>query len=321
MNSSQFTNIFISPLFKEKIRLDEIDLEIHDQIIDLSNWFCMPKQILDNLIYKKDCTSKVIEKLKKQIIISNLKNLINQKEIVKIADILNRHGIEYVFLKGSAINLLNGQYVRYSRDIDVLVEKSSLSQAYQLLKKLGYTYRNPLTADDSKYIKNTNHLPVLTNKDGGLVEIHHRITHTTLYKMCPLADSMLKNFTSVKKNNVDIRISNLNHLISHIIYHAVLHHRFELGPVFLFDIKYLKSLIDNEKDLIDLLTRTGLEEDYKKIIRYIENKNITDSFDIYESVKFKKSIGKFKYLFFNKNGKFDFLNINIKKLKKIEDDY
>tara|TARA_B100002019_G_scaffold290791_1_gene309302 strand:+ start:1698 stop:2744 length:1047 start_codon:yes stop_codon:yes gene_type:complete len=321
MNNSQFTDIFLSPLFKEKIKLDEIDKEIHDEIIDLSNWFCMPKQILNNLIYEKECTYNVIERLKKQITVSNLKNLINQKEIIKIADIFNKHGIKYVFLKGSAINLMDGQYVRYSRDIDVIVEKSFLSKAYQLLKKLGYTYRNSFTADDSKYIKNTNHLPILTNKEGSFVEIHHRITQSFFYDKCPLAASMLKNFTLVKKNNVDIRISDLNHLISHITYHAVLHHRFELGPVFLYDIKYLKSLIDNEKDLINLLTRTGLEKDYKKIIGYIENKNKTDIFDIYESVKFKKNIGKFKYLFFNRDGKFDFFNINIKKLKRIEDDY
>ena len=87
MNNSQFTDIFLSPLFKEKIKLDEIDKEIHDEIVDLSNWFCMPKQILNNLIYEKECTYNVIESLKKQITVSNLKNLINQKEIIKIADI------------------------------------------------------------------------------------------------------------------------------------------------------------------------------------------------------------------------------------------
>ena len=38
MNNSQFTDIFLSPLFK-KIKLDEIDKGIHDEIIDLSNWF------------------------------------------------------------------------------------------------------------------------------------------------------------------------------------------------------------------------------------------------------------------------------------------
>ena len=53
MNESQFSNIFISPLFDKKISLDEIDLDIHNEITDLSNFFCMPSLILKSITYSK----------------------------------------------------------------------------------------------------------------------------------------------------------------------------------------------------------------------------------------------------------------------------
>ena len=321
MNKTQFINIFISPLFKKKIKTDDIDSDIHNEIIDLSNRFCMPKQILDNFIFSKDSENKVINSLKKQIDISNLKNLINQKEIIKIADLFNKHGIEYVFLKGSAINLLDINYVRYCRDIDVLIEKSSIPKAYELLKEVGYKYRNPLVSDDSKYISRSHHLPILINNEGALVELHHRVTDYLSYKRCPLAESMLKHFELAKKNNVDIRISDLNHLISHLIYHAAFHHKFDLGPVFLFDIQNLRCLVNDEIGLIDLLDSIGLRKDYEEILKYIDNKNMTDSFNIYENVKLKKNENNFKYIFLNKNGELDFLNKIVNKLKNMEDSY
>ena len=311
MKSSQFNHIFIGPLFKEQIRLDEIDLDIHDEIIDLSNWFCMPKQILDNLIYNQDCKSKVIEKLKKLITISNLKNLINQKEIVKIANLFNRYEIKYVFLKGSAINLLGSDYARYSRDIDILVEKESLSNAYMLLKKIGYKYRDPLVSDNCEYISNSHHLPVLSNKEGALVELHHRVTHKFLFKDCPLTQSMLKQYMTVEKKGLEIHISDVNHLILHILYHAVMHHKLTMGPVFLYDIKYLKNIVDDEKILINLLKSIGLDNEYIKITKYIDDQKSDDIFGIYNKantkLQNKRNIKDLAFLIFTKKGRLDLL--------------
>ena len=132
---------------------------------------------------------------------------------------------------------------------------------------------------------------------------------------------MLKHFELAKKNNVDIRISDLNHLISHLIYHAAFHHKFDLGPVFLFDIQNLRCLVNDEIGLIDSLDSIGLRKDYEEILKYIDNKNMTDSFNIYENVKLKKNENNFKYIFLNKNGELDFLNKIVNKLKNMEDSY
>ena len=321
MNESQFSNIFISPLFDKKISLDEIDLDIHNEITDLSNFFCMPSLILKSITYSKSSSNKVIQNLKEQALIANLKNLINRKEIFKIAKLFHQNDIEYVFLKGSAINLLDIEYVRHARDIDILVNKECLSKAYKLLKEINYIYKNPLVSDECKYISASHHLPVMTDNEGALVEIHHRVTDILSYKKCPLTEIMLKKHATIKINDVELRIPSLNHLIAHIVYHAVKHHKFKLGPVFLYDIKYLKNLIVDENDLLNLLSQAELEEDYMQIVRFIENKKVIDSFGILKKTKSRKNINNLNYLLFSKKGRLDFLNKSINKFKKMEDIY
>ena len=104
MREEQFSNLFIRPLYNDKFLLSEISKNIYDEIIDLSNKFCMPSQVLNNIIYDPKIKNPLIDGLKKQIYISNLKKLINQRELLKISKLFNENEIEYVFLKGSAIN-------------------------------------------------------------------------------------------------------------------------------------------------------------------------------------------------------------------------
>ena len=117
--------------------------------------------------YNPKIKNPLIDGLKKQIYISNLKKLINQRELLKISKLFNENEIEYVFLKGSAINFLCDDYVRYARDLDVLVKKKSLKKAYKLLKNIGYRYLDPLVSDNANFINNKHHLPVLSNGKGG----------------------------------------------------------------------------------------------------------------------------------------------------------
>ena len=323
MTEEQFSNLFIRPLYNDKFLLSEISKNIYDEILDLSNKFCMPSQVLNNLIYNPKIKNPLIDGLKKQIYISNLKKLINQRELLKISKLFNENEIEYVFLKGSAINSLCDDYVRYARDLDVLVSKKSLKKAYKLLKNIGYRYFDPLVSDNANFINNKHHLPVLSNGKGGLVEIHHRVTKKSIYKECPLTDLMLAQYSTVNKNRIDIKISSSNHLVAHVIYHAAFHHKFNIGPVFLYDIKNLKNKITNNKELENLLHHMNLVDVYKDIKYFLENRNTIDSFKTYEIFKNKilnETTPKiFKYFFFSKKGFKDLLNKILGKFKYNED--
>ncbi len=325
MTEEQFSNLFIGPIYGDKFPLSDIDRSSYDEIMDLSDRFCIPSQVLNNLAYDKKIDNTLIKGLQRQTYIANLKKLINGIELLKISKLYNENGIDYVFLKGAAINALTNEYSRHSRDIDILVSKKSLTKAYNILKNIGYTYLNPLVSDRCKYINQSHHLPILSNGDGALVEIHHRVTKKLIYEECPLTELMLEQHLTIIKNKEIIKISNINHLIAHIVYHAAFQNKFNSGPMFLYDINFLKSKIVNKKNLDDLLQKMNLIEAYKDIKDYIDNRITRDSFRLYEisniKIQNKKKLKDFKYLFFTKEGRSDFLNIISEKLKNNEDSF
>lgn len=324
MREDEFGNIFIRPLHNDKFPLSEIDKNIYDEVLDLSNRFLLSSQILNNLIYDKETSNHLIDGLIKQTQIGNLKKLINQRELLKIASLFNENSIDYVFMKGSAINVLTDGYVRYSRDLDVLVNTQHLLKAYEILKEIGYGYLNPLVSDSTKFTNQNHHLPVLSNGEGALLELHHRVTSKLTYNKCPLADSMLKQPLIINKTNVDIKITNINHTIAHLTYHAFLHHGLDLGPVFLYDIKYLLGIHKHDGGLTNLLNKMSLKEDYREVIKFIDKEIRIDSFKIYKVQKIKiydqKNPKRFSYLLFTQKGRLDFWN-KIKMALMYNEDY
>lgn len=325
MKIEEFNKIFINPLYKYSIDIKEIDEQIYDEILQLTNIFLMPTQVLGNIIYQKDYQNSLIHGLKKQTYVSNLKNLMNKKELIKIANIFNKKQIDYVFLKGSAIKLLDSAYIRYSRDIDILVTQEHLIHAYKILKELGYRYKDTLVSDTAKYVKYKHHIPVMVNSDGVYIELHHRITDKSYYEECPLSKPMLDDPKIVKINQIDIKISKLNFLIVHIIYHAVLHHKFELGPIFLYDINMLNNKIDDKQSLMNLLMSTNLINEYNEVNKYISNKKTIDMFNIYNKSRIKSfndnNPKKLSYLIFSKKGRKEFYKIITRKFTHNEDLY
>lgn len=325
MTSEDFVRVFINPLHENNIDINDIDESIYDEILQLSNRFLMSTQVLKNIIYQKGCNNLLIKGLKQQTHISNLKNLINQKELIKVSNVFNKRNLDYVFLKGSAIKLLDNAYIRYARDLDVLVKEEHIYDAYETLKDLGYRYKDPLVSDSAKFTKYKHHLPVMVNSDGVYIELHHRVTHRSYYEKCPISKFMLQDPSLVKINKSIIKISNLNLLIVHIAYHAVLHHKFELGPIFLYDIKRLNNIIDDKNGLIALLKKINLINEYDKICNYINDKKSIDAFNIFGKSKIlsfnKSNPKKFSYLIFSRQGRKEFSKIIIKKFTYNEDLY
>lgn len=321
MKNSEFSSIFLGPLFHEKINIKNINRNIYKEVLDLSDRFLISSQVLNNITCNDKDLNLLTLGLKKQSQILNLKKLINQRELSKIAKLFNENEIKCIFLKGSAINFLSTRYIRHSRDIDILVEKESLSKVYQLLKEIGFRYRNPLVSDNAKFTSNSYHLPIFSNNDGALVEIHHRITDGFIYKDCPLTESMLNEYITIEHKGINVKIPNLNNLIAHLVYHAVLHHNFNMGPIFLYDIKYLKQLLDNDKDLMDLLKSINLDKKYKEMSDYIDSNSMKDYSDIYvktnAKIKEDKNPKKLRFLIFTKKGR----SILFKKFLRNEDSY
>ena len=156
-------------------------------------------------------------------------------DMYKISDKFMENDIKAIFMKGMALNLADiyepGQ--RHCRDIDILVEKSMLNEAYTILKSLGFSYINKECEDDSSFLGPMHHLPPLTNEKGIVIELHHRVTSPQAYKECPLTEIFLENFQVIKGVNIPSK----QNLILHAIYHGVIHNSLGDGLIFLIDLK------------------------------------------------------------------------------------
>ncbi|WP_339627049.1 nucleotidyltransferase family protein [uncultured Winogradskyella sp.] len=135
------------------------------------------------------------------------------KQALDLSQLLTTHKIDHVFLKGTALcatNYFEDNAERMIGDIDILIEKTRLNEAYALLEKQGYTgVKTTLGTDFFEH----KHLPRLISKDHiGAVELHLKLFMT--YQLDALsAEHILKH----KNQNFDINIPSNTHLLMHNI--------------------------------------------------------------------------------------------------------
>lgn len=173
-------------------------------------------------------------------------NFISHFNILKkISEEFNKYKIKYVLLKGSAlrISVYDKPHQRYARDIDILVCKNQLNDAYLIMRKLGFKYNDQDCSDTTNgTLKYSQHLPKMNDENNIIVELHHRITSPLIYKNCFLSEDMLNNKILIKKRGCNFFIPRPNDLIVHLIYHAMHQKKIEVGPqVFIDVIEILKK--------------------------------------------------------------------------------
>lgn len=154
--------------------------------------------------------------LKEITALNRKRNQIILAQTQAIAQLFNKHGINYVFLKGAALLAL-GMYEdiaeRMIGDIDVLVHPDQLAQAFQLLIAEDYvSFEQTLSKDFFEH----KHLPRLktpiSNERIAAVEIHRKLFSS--YHFAPLrSDSILKD----KRQVGTVYIPSQEHLLMHNI--------------------------------------------------------------------------------------------------------
>lgn len=98
------------------------------------------------------------------------------EQISNLSHLFNNNNIEYVFLKGSALLVLDCYEdiaERMIGDIDILVAGHQIQKAFELLKYLNY---EPSEVSIRDKFFDHKHLPRLINKEYiGAVELHHKL--------------------------------------------------------------------------------------------------------------------------------------------------
>lgn len=267
---------FLQPFFSEKVKIDIKNLEKQNYFFNLSKEFQLSGYLLNSIDFSES-TIALKEKLVK---LSNnyLKKILLMKyETLKIGNMFDKNNIEYVVLKGMAMELKEIDAHRQFRDLDILIKQKDLKKAYKLLRGSGYAYFNSSANDSIKYIRDMHHLPPMVNDARIIVELHCRITKASIYESCPLTEHAF----SEREIYDGIGVPSDRVMLAHILYHGILHHELKFGPYFLLDVKnILLKNSDTNKSINNLLKKMGLSDVYeevKLILGKCNNKKNLDS--------------------------------------------
>ncbi|RCW90273.1 nucleotidyltransferase family protein [Winogradskyella arenosi] len=144
--------------------------------------------------------------------INRQRNLSILAQVQAISKILKQHHINHVFLKGTALLAL-GCYEdnaeRMVGDIDILVEKDQVQNAFELLKDSGY----PKTHGFNYETKNFRHLDrLISDHELAAVEIH-----SELFKKKHWSIIDVESVLQTKMVTDNIPLPNLKYLSLHLI--------------------------------------------------------------------------------------------------------
>lgn len=184
---------------------------------------------------------------------SAVRQLAVARECVLIHDLLNREHVPHMFLKGAY--LAQACYpepgLRPMRDIDILVPRASVAQAWHLLRSHGgslpqYAQLGPDAAINPK------HLPALKSPSGIIqVEVHHSIQGG---EEIEAFESHLERMWS-RRASFDIAGKALpcpipEDMFLHLVLHGLNDHHLNIGPLFATDLQQLCKAVALDWDLI-----------------------------------------------------------------------
>lgn len=170
-----------------------------------------------------------------------VRNLALCQELVTVTRLLVGAEIPSIALKGAF--LANFTYrtlgLRPMRDIDLLIPKTHVIKAFELLKKHGYRpcYEG---LPEAHLDGNKIHLPPLARPNAIPIELHHRLTFprpggsTDDYESALWARSVSKRL-----GNTAIGFPRAEDMLLHLCYHATAGHQFSIGPLALVDLALL----------------------------------------------------------------------------------
>ncbi len=271
----EFEYYFLQSFFSTKIKVNIKNSEKQNYFFNLSKHFQLSGYLLNSIEFSEN-TIALKEKLIKLNSNYLKKILLMRHEILKIGSLFDKNNIEYVVLKGMAMEIKEMDSCRHFRDLDILVGKKDLKKAYKLLRTSGYTYFNNDSNDGIKYIRDKHHIPPMVNEARVVVELHYRITKSSIFKSCPLTN--IAFLEKEKCNGVNVPSDRV--LLAHTLYHGILHHELMSGPIFLLDIKSI--LVKNiyvDNSINHILKKLKLSNEYeqaKSLIESCKNKESVD---------------------------------------------
>lgn len=171
-----------------------------------------------------------------------VRNLAICRELVTVTRLLAGAEIPSIALKGAFLANFTYQTLglRPMRDLDLLIPKTHVVKAFELLKKNGYQpcYEG---LPEAYLDGNKIHLPPLAQPNNGIpIELHHRLTFPRPGSSTDDYESALwARGVSKRLGNAAIGFPCVEDMLLHLCYHATEGHQFSIGPLALLDLALL----------------------------------------------------------------------------------
>jgi len=215
----------------------------------------------------------------KEFIHTSMQSLEFIKHFIELIDLLKQHNISYINFKGPLLSQLiyGDPTVRFSHDIDILVDKNNMDAINQVLLGAGYSNTDNAKWPDNKdqikiLIDSIHHLGYRHNQHGLMVEIHWTLSITL-----PVRLPVLQKVISINKKEEiicgrKIMTFSPEFNLLYLIIHGSKHGWQRLK--WLVDIKdYPYDKIDRQKfeELIKLFNAQRIVSQTYVILRYYFN--------------------------------------------------
>ena len=166
----------------------------------------------------------------------------HRAELLRCHELLDEAGLSPIALKGAWLSrhAYPDPALRPMRDIDLLVPRAQVLDAFERLLKAGYAQIEPAEMALEAIVRLDKHMPPLISPGGVVIELHHRLWEPDgrLAHASPVIDEAgLLDRAMVDEDA--IRYLAPEDLLAHLIVHAVYSHRLDCGPLLLPDIACL----------------------------------------------------------------------------------
>lgn len=187
---------------------------------------------------------------RKQKIIQKKQTTLNilrfSTELVNVILFLKRYHLPVICLKGPVIGekIYKAIGARVFRDLDLLVPEERLSEAENLLKKLGYVQDS--TSNYSA--KRSHHLVYIHEQNDHIIELHWRLHPNIINE--PTFEELWTRHETVRIAGTDVPCLDTTELFVYLISHGSKHAWFRLR--WLYDIHLF---LEQPLDLVEIQTR------------------------------------------------------------------
>lgn len=168
--------------------------------------------------------------------------LAQRADLVRTAALLKTAGFAPIALKGAwlAHYAYPEPAQRPLRDIDLLVPREQVLEAFAALLEAGYVQPEPAEMALADIVRLDKHMPPLVSPGGTVIELHHRLWEPDgrLEHASPAIDEATIRAGAIR-DEAAIRYFAPGDLLAHLIVHAVYSHRLDCGPLLLPDIALL----------------------------------------------------------------------------------